>query len=143
MIKRIIFISCLSMFLLCGCAGPWVARNSQEHMTVDDVVVMDKSLRSWRPFTDVFGASVTVDRKKGTTKDDGRLHLQVELKNNRGDDLHFQIQTIFKDAQGFMLSDQSNWEHVIIPRQSSYRYSCTSMSKLAKHYLVRVRRSIN
>ena len=136
----------LCIFTLTGCRGPWVARNSRQNMPADAlnaVVVMDAGLRSWRPFVDMFGAALTVDRNIMHAMEGGGIEVSVEFKNNRSADQHFQVQTVFRDGEGVMLSDQSNWEHIIIPRRSSYLYRCRSMSKEARNYNVRVRKSSN
>ena len=135
----------LILICLCGCIGPWSLHRTSDYIAATElkntVVVMDNSLNSYRPFFDVFGQTVTVDKENMTAKDDGRLAVHVELKNNRSTDLHLQIQTVFKDVKGLMLPDESNWEYIIIPRLSSYLYTCTSMNKNARQYLVRVRES--
>ena len=145
MTSRIVVLCSLSLVLLCvdGCVGPWAARQSGAPVATmaNTVVVMDRDMRSWQPFATVFGDAVTVDRNTGTKTVDGRLLAHIELKNNRNRDLHLQIQTVFRDGQGAQLSDQSNWEYIIIPRQSTHLYSCTSMQKSAATYQVRIRKS--
>jgi len=144
--RNLLLFLCIVVFMflgMYGCVGPWPMRQlvTNASTTPNSVVVMDRNMKSCQLFTVIFGADVTVERDTGTKTDDGRLLVQVEFKNNMDRDLHLQIQTTFRDRQGLLLSDESNWEYVIIPRQSTYLYSCASMRKDAETYQVRVRRS--
>jgi len=139
-------ISSLSLVLfvgfLCGCAGPWRGQKlAPEAWRNATVVVMDRALKTWVPLDVGWGGELKVGNEASSTRDDGRLHVRVELHNTTAAPLNLQIQTAFKDSQGMVTEDQTNWEHVIIPKRSIELYTATSLSARAKSYVVRVRKA--
>lgn len=134
----------LALFIgfLCGCAGPWRGQELPPRAWRDaTVVVMDRALKTWVPLDVGWGGELKVGSETSSCRDDGRLHVRVEFHNTTAEPLNLQIQTAFKDSQGMITEDQTNWEHVIIPKRSLELYTATSLSARAKGYVVRVRKA--
>lgn len=136
--------------LLCGlilfctsCTGPWKAQQPAVHKELreykNEVVVYDRSLGGWYPLNTVFRSDLTVDAKRASATPDGRLRVEIQFKNNLTKQLNLQVQTVFLDETDFMLSDQTSWSPLLLPKYATERYSTTSMSRQAKGYIVCVR----
>lgn len=123
-----------------GC-GPWrpgdVGNPDWRHA---HVVVMDRNLKTWVPLDVAWGGELRVASTNQNETKDGRLRVVVELHNTTGTSLDLQVQTAFKDANGVLLEDETNWEHVIIPRRSMELYTTSSLTRQAKDYVVRIRK---
>lgn len=141
--KRCTISGCTIMLvLLTGCIGPWEPKDISKYSNIyryDTVLIMDNKIEDWRPISYITGARIEVGRTwiKPATKDHN-ITVSAELKNNRGKPLTVQVQTLFFDENKYPTSDETNWKHIIIPRQSVHLYTATSI-KPAKHYQIRVR----
>ncbi|MEW6742050.1 MAG: hypothetical protein AB1486_04755 [Planctomycetota bacterium] len=72
---------------------------------------------------------------------DGRLKVQARLINTAGEELSIQIQTVFKDGEGFVTESPSNWTFYILSDGDSLNYECSSLNAKATTYVVKVRRA--
>ncbi|MFA6129690.1 MAG: hypothetical protein WC731_01725 [Candidatus Omnitrophota bacterium] len=71
--------------------------------------------------------------------EDGRLVVKAKLFNKLAEDLRAQIQTIFKDKDGYPTGDETNWELVVIPHNAYYYYEAKAMNTKAEKYVTRCR----
>lgn len=74
-----------------------------------------------------------------STTEDGRLVAKAKLFNKLPEDLRVQIQTIFKDKDGYPTGDQTNWELILIPHNTYYYYEVKAMNTKAQKYVSRCR----
>lgn len=71
--------------------------------------------------------------------EDGRLVVKAKLFNKLGEDLRVQIQTIFKDKDGYPTGDETNWELILIPHNAYYYYEAKAMNTKGQKYVSRCR----
>lgn len=74
-----------------------------------------------------------------STTEDGRLVVKAKLFNKRAEDLRVQIQTVFKDSDGYPTGDETNWELIIIPHNAYYYYEAKAMNTKGQKYVCRCR----
>ncbi|MDD5097947.1 MAG: hypothetical protein PHU59_05640 [Candidatus Omnitrophica bacterium] len=74
-----------------------------------------------------------------SSTEDGRLVAKAKLFNKLGEDLRVQIQTIFKDKDGYPTGDETNWELILIPHNAYYYYEVKAMNTKAEKYATRCR----
>lgn len=135
-ISSVIFAA--GVALLAGCAaGPYhsipydVAQDKERNLKV---VILDKQLDN-----QFATKRVVILAKKTDLTEDGRLKVYCEIRNMKDDLLRLQVQTIFRDEQGFQIGDDSNWELVLIPGYSTTAYKMTAFTDKAKDYTIRIR----
>jgi len=132
----------LSVLMLSSGCGPWVVRGYEDQVPPErqpdvSVVAMDADLARL-----VGDRKVAVAFQRAEWTPDGRLKVHLELDNRATRSLAVQIQTVFKDANGNMLEDQTSWEPIVLPRAASTLYTATAMDKRAEKYLIRIRLDI-
>lgn len=71
--------------------------------------------------------------------EDGRLVVKVKLFNKLPENLRVQLQTIFKDKDGYPTGDETNWELVVIPHNAYYYYEVKAMNTKGEKYVTRCR----
>lgn len=71
---------------------------------------------------------------------DGRLEVRVELANRSRKDLPVQIQTVFRDGEGMLMSDSTAFEVVVLPAGGSKLYEVKSLQPGPASHLVQVRK---
>lgn len=128
------------VFLLGGCAaGPYhtipynVQQDNERNLKV---VILDKQLDNQ------FGSKrITVLTNKTDWTEDQRLKVYCEIRNMKDELLRLQIQTVFRDEQGFQIGDDTNWELVLVPGYTTYAYKTTAFSPKAKDYTIRIRKA--
>jgi hypothetical protein len=139
-LRRVAVVACLTW--LTSCVGPWGMKAVPADAgiySLDSVVVMDNRATDWRPLSYVTGARAEAGRVRGEVVDgSGNLRVSAELKNNRASAVTLQVQTVFYDGERFPTGDETNWEHIVVPRRSIHLYTTSSM-KPAQHFQVRVR----
>ncbi len=74
-----------------------------------------------------------------STTEDGRLVVKAKLFNKLAQDLRVQIQTIFKDKDGYPTGDETNWELILIPHNAYYYYEAKAMNTKGQKYVCRCR----
>ena len=116
-----------------GCHGPYQAKSSKEEALehTESIVLMDKDLRKW----------LRIDRQKASYNENGRLMAYCEMRNRAEKNLVIQVQTIFKDERGLALDDMTNWETIVIPKNSIHYYKTTALTQEARKYGIRIKLS--
>jgi uncharacterized protein YcfL len=130
----------VGVFLLGGCAaGPYhtipydVQQDNERNLKV---VILDKELDNQ------FGSKrIVILTKKTDLTEDQRLKVYCEIRNMKEKLLRLQIQTVFRDEQGFQIGDDTNWELVLVPGNATYAYTTTAFSTKAKDYTIRIRKA--
>ena len=121
-------------FLCAGCAhGPFQARGPRGEEDVleqtETLVLMDRKLLD----------DLSITGQKADWTSDARLKVRALIKNRIRETIRLQVQTIFKDADGFATGDETNWELVLLGPHETHDYSCTAMNTKAQKYVIRVR----
>ncbi|MBL7071732.1 MAG: hypothetical protein ISS26_06155 [Candidatus Omnitrophica bacterium] len=120
-------------FTLVGCATvpDKAIRETSKHGQYEDtetVIMLDKKIRKFL---------YVVDQSESKTED-GRLAVSAKFINKTNGKLEAQVQTVFKDENGNM-SDQTNWELILVPSGSHYYYKAASLNTKAKTYTIKCR----
>jgi len=120
--------------LIAGCnsvpaKGIAPIKASQLYEETETFVYLDKGLNK---------QLMLVDQATSSTED-ARLIVKAKLFNKLAQDLRVQLQTIFKDANGYPTGDETNWELVVIPHNAYYYYDVTAMNAKAAKYVTRCR----
>lgn len=105
-----------------------------EHYPNINIVAVDWGL------TGIWHGDVQVADQWTEWTPDGRLRIVVEFENRTRESLPLQVQTAFKDGQDRFLRDETAWENIVLPRNSTYRYEATAFDSQAEKAHVRVRR---
>jgi len=130
----------VGIFLLSGCAsGPY--HNIPYDVTQDKernlkIVVLDKDLDN-----QFSSKRIVILAQKTEFTEDNRLKVYCEIRNMKEQMLRVQIQTIFRDEQGFQIGDDTNWELVLIPGYATYAYKTAAFNPKAKDYTIRIRKA--
>ncbi|HTI72340.1 MAG TPA: YcfL family protein [Candidatus Limnocylindria bacterium] len=83
--------------------------------------------------------SVTCSGLQERILEDGRLEVAANVRNRLSRRIEVQIQSVFKDAQGFSTGDETPWQTLILTENSQETVRFTSMNDKAKGYTIRVR----
>jgi len=135
---RVSLLSVASAALLAaGCSthdkGPyqpqWPATPAFE--TRDPVVLLDPGVQY----------SVTYSGAQSRTLEDGRMQVNVQLRNRENRRIEVQANCVFKDQNGFLDGDETPFQTVILTENATKDVIFTSMNDLAKRYTVRVRQA--
>ncbi len=119
----------LALLVSCGWRGPTAIQTWSHLEPVPNVIALDEA--AWKL---VSLSDIQVDRA-----DDGRLDVVLELANLSDRDLEVQVQTVFRDAEGGLISDETNWRMMVLPGNGSARYEVRSLSTQAASFVVQVR----
>ncbi len=76
---------------------------------------------------------------RAVTRSDGRLHVEVDLKNLGGLRLQFQLQCVFKDERGVPTGDETPWETLFLTENATETVPFDSLNPLARTYTIRLR----
>lgn len=135
-----IFCFVIGIFLLNGCAaGPYHAIPYNAHEDKErnlKVVILDKDLDN-----QFSSKRVVILAQKTDWTEDKRLKVYCEIRNMKDELLRLQVQTVFRDEQGFQIGDDTNWELILIPQYSTYAYKTTAFNPKVKDYTIRIRKA--
>jgi hypothetical protein len=84
-------------------------------------------------------ATVTNVGDRSVIRPDGRLHVEVDLKNLGGLRLQLQLQCVFKDEQGVPTGDETPWETLFLTENATETVPFDSLNPLARTYIIRIR----
>jgi uncharacterized protein YcfL len=128
--------TCLALIpfvcILFGCTseGPYVPAERQPSLEVENTaVLMDQEL------SDI----VAVDLQKAERSTKGKLKAFANVRNRTNNDITLQVQTVFRDAAGFSIDDDTAWETIILTANETRTITTTSTSSKAEKYTVRIR----
>ncbi|MBF0217780.1 MAG: hypothetical protein HQL30_12405 [Candidatus Omnitrophica bacterium] len=132
-IMKYLFFLPVSAFILSGCATvpDKPIREKTDHglyENTEPVLMLDKKIRKFLYHIE----------DSSSRTEDGRLTVSSKFINKTKGKLEVQIQTVFKDENGEM-TDQTNWELVLVPSGSYYYYKAASLNSKAKDYTIKCR----
>ncbi|MDP8292744.1 MAG: hypothetical protein P9M04_02910 [Candidatus Orphnella occulta] len=133
MIRNLIILLYVTI-LLTGCSTtgpqrPIQAKGSGDLIEEkDDIVMLDSGLKYQLYLVD----------KSTSRTDDNRVIARAKFLNKTKDTLRVQLQTIFKNEGGSM-TDETNWEFVLIPSNGYHYYESKSLNSKAEKYTIRCR----
>ncbi len=135
-----VFTFFVGIFILSGCAsGPYHAIPydvQQDKERNFKIVVLDKDLDN-----QFSSKRIVILTKNVEWTEDKRMKVYCEIRNMKDEMLRLQIQTLFRDGQGFQVGDDTNWELVLIPGYTTYAYKTAAFSPKAKDYTIRIRKA--
>jgi len=83
---------------------------------------------------------IAVEGQMAKWSDDGRLQVFANIRNRIQKRLVVQVQTVFKDENGFPVGDETAWQTVVITELSQYAYQSIAQNSKARKYTIRVRK---
>ena len=119
----------LALLVACGWRGPSPVQTWSHIEPVGNVIALDEA--AWR--------LVSLSDYQVARGDDGRLDVVLELDNLSALDVEVQVQTVFRDGQGQLLSDETGWQMMVLPGNGSSRYEVRSLSTDAESFVVQVK----
>ena len=128
------------IFLLNGCASgpyhpiPYDLKQDKERNL--KVVVLDKDLDN-----QFSSKRIVILNQRTEWTEDKRLKVYCEIRNMKNEMIRLQIQTVFRDEQGFQVGDDTNWELALIPGYVTYAYKTAAFNPKAKDYTIRIRKA--
>ena len=140
--SKFLFVSnfIVVILLLNGCAAgpyhtiPYDLKQDKERSL--KVVVLDKDLDN-----QFSSKRIVILNQRTEWTEDGRLKAYCEIRNMKNELLRLQIQTVFRDEQGFQVGDDTNWELILIPGYVTYAYKTVAFNPKAKDYTIRIRKA--
>jgi uncharacterized protein YcfL len=84
--------------------------------------------------------NVAVEGQQAKYSDDGRLQVYANLRNRTDKRIKVQVQTVFKDENGFSTGDETAWETIFLPPLSQHAYQSIAQNSKARKYTIRVRK---
>ncbi len=121
-----------SLLLMFGCAseGPYIPSGANSSVeSKNSAVLLDKEL------IDV----IAVDQQKETPTRRGKLKALSTIRNRVNQDVTIQVQTVFRDAEGFSIEDDTAWETLVLTANESRDVTAISASKKARRFTTRIR----
>lgn len=119
----------LAFAAACGWHGPQAAQSWPEVKVGETVQAMDAAAYKL----------VAVQAFQAVPEADGRLKLTLELANLSDTDLPVQVQTIFRDAAGMLVGDETGWQMLVLPGNGSARYEVGSLKPHPGAYTVQIK----
>ena len=126
------FITISSLFYF-GCAsneGPYAPAKRDSSPEIENkTVILDKELSDF----------IAVDSQNAERTDGGKLKTMSNVRNRTNQDLTVQVQTVFRDLNGFSVGDDTAWETVVLTANETRTIAAISTNKKAESYTVRIR----
>ena len=128
---RDVSVSLLAGLLLMGCSwrGPAPLQTPRGVDETSSVLAMDKA--AWQ--------LVALNQVQAEREADGRLRVVLELANLSSLELAVQVQTVFRDKEGALYGDETNWQMVVLPGSANYRYDVVSLRPDADSFKVQLK----
>jgi hypothetical protein len=110
--------------------GPYAAISTpQRAEPYQTVVVVDPQI----------SGRVSIDRQGVQRDENGRLAVQVFVRNRTNFPQAVEAQTAFRDAQGFDINDETAWQRLNMGPNETQVYRAISLDSRAAFYVVRLR----
>ncbi len=97
--------------------------------TQSPVVLFDKTLKG----------KIAADQVEQYRLADGRMSISANLRNRTKKALTVQTRTVFKDAGGFAIDDETSWQNLFLSPQQYSTVRAASMTGAAEMATVEVR----
>jgi uncharacterized protein YcfL len=124
----------LLSFAFLGCEttkeGPYVPAGKQPMTEIENTtVILDREL----------AGMIAVDMQGAERTGKGKLKSLVNVRNRTNQDFPIQVQTVFRDQDGFSIDDETSWETVVLTANETRTVSSLSTSTKADRFTVRIR----
>ena len=133
MMKPSLHLIAMLIAILCfGCAseGPYVPSQRTPSPEIENTtVLLDKELADL----------IAVDSQDAERTSQGKLKGKANVRNRTNQDMTVQVQTVFRDDNGYSIGDDTAWETVILTANETRTITATSTSKKAERYTIRIR----
>ena len=129
--KTLLFLVALG-FMLIGCAheGPYVPSQRQPAPEFENTtVVLDREI----------SGLVAVDLQHAERTHQGKLKGMANIRNRTNQDLTLQVQTVFRDVNGFSINDDTSWDTIVLTANETRTVGATSTTPKADRYTIRIR----
>jgi uncharacterized protein YcfL len=90
-------------------------------------------------FTKKLKGQVTVEGQRAKWTGANLLEVQARIRNRTEKPLQVEVQTVFKDDQGFSVNDTSAWKRLIFEPNETKIYRVNSINSKARNFTIRVR----
>ena len=129
--KHITSIAAVGFTLGCAHDGAYIPVTEPEAAAENyhTVVLLDEDLADL----------IAVEGQRARYSDDGRLQVYANFRNREDKRVTVQVQTVFKDENGFSTGDETAWETIIIPELAQTTYQNIAQNSKARRYTIRVR----
>ncbi|HXA80348.1 MAG TPA: YcfL family protein [Opitutaceae bacterium] len=132
---KTVFSILAATVLLAGCStpGPYKPQDTTKYTieNTNQFVLLDEPTQT----------SVTCTGLEPRTLPDGRLDIVALVKNREDRPIQVQVQCVFKDEHGFSTGDETPWENLILPENSTEAAHFTAMNTQARNFTIRVRQA--
>jgi len=118
--------------MLFGCVteGPYVPAEQQPSTEVENTaVILDEEI----------SRNIAVDLQNAERTSQDKLKALANIRNRTNNDLTIQVQTIFRDAVGFSINDDTAWETIVLTANETRTITATSTTRKAERYTIRIR----
>lgn len=130
--KRIQWIIPFVLVLsLAGCEGAYRARrNTRADLeNRESVVVLTSKLRD----------TIAVESQRAKWSPANLLEIQARLRNRTEKPVQVEVQTVFKDADGFSTNDNTVWTRMLFEPNETKIYRVNSLNTKARRFTIRIR----
>lgn len=110
----------------CGPYKPDVNKSPMQE--TEKVILLDHGLTYY----------INIVKQKANRLDGGQLEVKMELQNEEDKDVWVDIQTIFRDKDGFEL-EKTDWEPIMLHRRTVTSFKKNSLNPAAADYRVLIR----
>jgi uncharacterized protein YcfL len=127
-----IVVAALALSLGCESPKGAYAPTSQPEYALENtlnVVLLNSEL----------AGSLAVEGQRASYAEDGRLQVFANIRSRTPKRLTIQVQTVFKDENGFSTGDETAWETIILTELSQTTYQSIAQNTKARRYTIRVR----
>ena len=136
MISKVIagfWVSAFCFFCVAGCAseGPEkpITKPEDAIEETESVVLLDK-----------LKGKIAVENQSAVWESE-RLKVRINVRNRTDYRQVIEIQTVFKDAEGFSLGDETSWSMMFLGARETKTYTATSIDNRPKKFTVRIRKT--
>jgi uncharacterized protein YcfL len=114
----------------CSTEGPYLPAERQPSPEIENTaVIMDQELKDM----------IAVDNQNAERTSQGKLKALANVRNRTNNDITVQFQTVFRDAGGFSIDDDTAWETTVLTSNETRTISATSTNRKAERYTIRIR----
>ena len=126
-----IFVLALLGFFSFGCDGAYrpVSVPGANVENDETFVLLTRNLRDLG----------TVEGQRAKWTDANLLEVQARLRNRTEKPLQVEVQTVFKDKQGFSVNVITTWHRLIFEPNETKTYVVNSLNAKARRFTIRVR----
>ena len=130
LIRWLLFL-CMATVVVFGCEGAYRAKK----VPLADV----ENRETFVLFTKYLQKRLTVEGQNARWNEASLLEVQARLRNRTEAPLEVEIQTVFKNKDGFSTNDTTAWQRLMFEPNETKIYRVTSLNSKARRFTIRVR----